>query len=238
MLHQSNITLINHQNKQKSSWSAYPNIYQFITISGSILFLSLLGSSFNPVTAQISADDTVSTEVNNSDNISEITGGTTQGENLFHSFQEFSVPSGNTAFFNNATEIGNIISRVTGGSISNIDGLIRANGNANLILINPSGINFGANAQLDIGGSFLGSTADSVIFEDGTSFSAVAPDTSSLLTVSVPVGLQLGQTSGAINVQGAGHNLSLEIPVFAPYTRGEVSGLKVQPGQTLGLVGG
>lgn len=200
--------------------------------------MAFLGAMTSPVRTQILSDETVSTIVESSDNITEITGGTSQGENLFHSFQEFSVETGNTAFFNNAIDIDNIVSRVTGGSISNIDGLIRANGNANLILINPSGINFGANASLDIGGSFLGSTADSLVFEDGTIFSARDTNNSPLLTVSVPVGLQLGQNSGAINVQGTGHNLSLATPVFSPFSIGAVSGLKVQPGQTLGLVGG
>ena len=201
------------------------------------IFVFALGSQ-NSARAQISSDNTVSTEVTNSGNTAEITGGTTQGSNLFHSFQEFSVPTDNTAYFNNSNEIDNIVGRVTGDSISNIDGLLRANGSANLILINPNGIDFGANARLQIGGSFLGSTAESLIFEDGTIFSANDLDTSPLLTISVPVGLQLGQNPGAINVLGTGHNVGVDIPIFSPFNRGEVSGLRMQSGNTLGLVGG
>jgi filamentous hemagglutinin family protein len=169
-----------------------------------------------------------------------ITGGTQAGSNLFHSFREFSVPNGGEAFFHNSANlnnISNIISRVTGGSISHIDGLIRENYGANFILINPRGINFGSNAQLNIGGSFLASTADSLKFADGAEFSAT--DTASpRLTISVPVGLQFGQNPQAIRLQGQGHNISLQNQIFSPFTRGSTNGLQVQPGNTLALVGG
>ncbi len=184
--------------------------------------LKLLGSLTgwclvsSPLAAQITPDSTLGTQVNTTDNVAEITGGTAAGSNLFHSFQDFSVAAGNTAFFNNALEINNIIGRVTGNNLSNLDGLIRANGTANLVLINPNGINFGGNASLDIGGSFLSSTAASVIFEDGTVFNADLT-TKPLLTISAPVGLQLGQNSAAIQVSG-GNNPDVNLEVTSGNT--------------------
>ena len=183
----------------------------------------------NSAIAQITPDRTLpnNSTVTVNGSTFNITGGTTAGRNLFHSFQQFSVPTGGTASFNNAADIQNIFSRVTGGALSNIDGLIKANGTANLFLINPNGIVFGKNARLNIGGSFVASTASSLKFADGFEFSATAPETTPLLTVSVPTGLQYGENPGSIL------NLSQ-----ASDSSGQLIGLQVQPGKTLALVGG
>ncbi|MBW4508700.1 MAG: filamentous hemagglutinin N-terminal domain-containing protein [Scytonematopsis contorta HA4267-MV1] len=190
--------------------------------------------------AQIVPDTTLplNSVVTPNSNIFNINGGTTFGNNLFHSFTQFNVPTGSEAFFNNATNIDNIFTRVTGGTVSNIDGILRANGNANLFLLNPNGIVFGQNASLRIGGSFFGTTANSIKFTDGNEFSEVNPQNQALLTVSVPLGLQFDSNPGAITVKGNGHNLN-QIS-FRPLQGAGASstGLRVQSGKTLALVGG
>lgn len=184
--------------------------------------------------AQVAPDNTLTSnsQVQIQGNIITIKGGTTSGNNLFHSFNEFTVPNGSTAEFRNAENIQNIISRVTGNSVSNIYGTLKAQYTANLFLINPNGIIFGPNASLQIGGSFVASTANSLIFADRAQFSAVDPQTTPLLTVSVPVGLQFGATAAPIRNQsqaspGGAINIS-----YAPV------GLQVGTGKTLALVGG
>ena len=192
----------------------------------SLLKLSLSTLGFFCVTtkaslAQVTSDGTTNTQVNQNANVAEITGGERRGSNLFHSFQDFSVPTGNEAFFNNnADNISNIFSRVTGGNISNIDGAIRANGSANLFLINPAGIIFGENARLDIGGSFYGSSASSILFEDGE-FSAVDNLQQPVLTVNAPIGLGFRDEPGDIISQVATDNV-----------------LAVANGQNISLIGG
>ncbi len=159
--------------------------------------------------------------------------GQKRGDNLFHSFGKFNLDTNEAAIFESADNIRNIFSRVTGGSISNIDGLIKANGTANLFLINPSGIIFGENARLDIGGSFVATTADSIKFGDEIEFSAVNPQNKPLLTVNLPLGLQYGQNPGKIEVRGNGDTERKFTEAFDPK-----SGLKVLESKTLALLGG
>ncbi|MBD1930401.1 MULTISPECIES: filamentous hemagglutinin N-terminal domain-containing protein [Cyanophyceae] len=136
--------------------------------------------------AQVTPDPSLGSVVTPNGTTLEITGGTTAGDsNLFHSFENFSIPDRGIADFLNAPAIANILARVTGGSPSDIQGLIRAGGNANLFLINPNGIIFGQNAQLDVGGSFVATTANAIAFPGGGEFSltsTVSPN-NSLLTV-------------------------------------------------------
>lgn len=128
--------------------------------------------------AQVTADPTLGTTVTQNDFTFEITGGTLVDgsaiggtKNLFHSFSSFSIPSEGIGDFLNDPSINNILARVTGGTRSNIQGLIRAGGNANLFLMNPNGILFGPGAQFNIGGSFVATTASAIQFPGGGEFS-------------------------------------------------------------------
>ncbi|CAA9561028.1 Putative hemagglutinin-related protein [uncultured Synechococcales cyanobacterium] len=169
-----------------------------------------------------------------------ITGGARAGSNLFHSFEKFSVPKNGVAFFSNDLAIENIIGRVTGSSISTIDGLIKANNAASLFLLNPNGIVLGPDASLNMGGSFLASTASSIKFADGTEFDAKLPQSNALLTPSVPVNLRFASGSGSIQVKGAGHTLTNTATPGIPITGAgrSTTGLRVSPNHTLALVGG
>ncbi|MEH1945129.1 MAG: filamentous hemagglutinin N-terminal domain-containing protein [Nostoc sp.] len=171
---------------------------------------------------QITPDNTLgsehSTVTPQNQLVDRVDGGVIRGINLFHSFQEFNIGEGRSAYFANPTGIENIISRVTGGNPSQLLGTLGVLGKANLFLINPNGIIFGANAKLDVSGSFVASTASSLVFADGTKFSATNPQAPPLLTIEVPIGLEFENIPGAISLQSAR--------------------LVVQPDKTLALVGG
>jgi filamentous hemagglutinin family protein len=173
------------------------------------------------VSAQILPDETLGAETSvvtpdpikgiKSDRVS---GGAIRGKNLFHSFREFNIGEGRGGYFENPAAIENIFSRVTGSNPSTILGTLGVLGNANLFFLNPNGILFGPDARLDLKGSFLATTADSIIFPEGKLFSATNPEAAPLLTVNVqqPIGLELERQEGTISNQGnlvVGEDLTL-----------------------------
>ena len=126
--------------------------------------------------AQIQPDNTSNSGIElgiiNGTQITQITGGTARGTNLFHSFQQFNVSAGQGAFFTNPVGIENILARVTGSNLSDIQGILGVTGgNANLFLINPNGIIFGPDARLNLGGSFVATTANAIALANGDIFS-------------------------------------------------------------------
>ena len=200
--------------------------------------------------AQITPDESLPTNIEQlRDLLMEITGGEIAGDNLFHSFDEFSVPSGTEAVFKNADSIENIFARVTGDSISNIEGILSTQGDANLFLMNPNGIIFGEDAQLNVGGSFIGTTANGILFEDGKEFAA--SDTGDpLLSVEVPVGLGFTNSSSPITLNGNGDHIAGSITVngngnqiindssFTPVEFSQTpTGISLPDERTLALIG-
>jgi filamentous hemagglutinin family protein len=145
--------------------------------------------------------------------------GQIRGSNLFHSFGQFNVPTGGSATFTGPNTIANILSRVTGGQPSAIDGVLRSEiAGANLFLLNPAGVLFGPNASLDVSGSFHVSTADFLRFADGAKFAASLGQ-ESVLTVASPAAFGfLGPIPAPITIQGGS--------------------LKVSEGKAVSVVGG
>ena len=201
----------------------------------------LLQITTNHSLAQIIPDNTLGSESSKINSLNElrdrIEGGAVRGENLFHSFEEFNVPEGFEVYFANPEQISNIFSRITGSNISEIFGTLGVEGTANLFLINPNGIVFGQNAVIDIGGSFIATTAEAVEFEDGNSFKISTNDSKPILTSNIPIGLSITEEAGDIEVRGLGHNLlvgtatpTIAFPAF--------SSLSVKPENTIALVGG
>lgn len=221
--------------QSKGIWWWRLGLASFVATSGALVPL-------NFALAQIQPDATLGAESSvvkrnltiNGLPSDRIDGGARRGINLFHSFRAFNtVDIGKRGvYFTNPPGVTNILSRVTGNSRSDIQGTLGVLGNANLFLINPNGVVFGSNASLDLKGSFLASTADSLNFANGEQFSAIDSQTTPLLSVSVPTGLQFGANPGRIL------NQSQASPNGSKNGFGLPVGLKVQAGKTLALVGG
>ncbi len=190
-----------------------------VTLPLSVLFYP------TPVLSQITPDSTLgnessvltpNVEIKNS-KADRIDGGAVRGANLFHSFQEFNINTQQKVYFNNPANINHIFTRITGNNKSNIDGTLGVLGQANLWLINPQGIIFGKNANLDLKGSFVATTAEKIQFAQQGFFSATNPENPSLLTINpsalffnrnIPTSISYGLTQGG---QQTNNNSSLKL---------------------------
>lgn len=213
------------------------NIYKInllcqIISLGFLLDISTLFVFVANVNSQVLPDQTLikNTRINKSGKIITIRGGTQSGNNLFHSFNSFSLLKDEKLIFDSPPQLKNIFSRVTGNLPSKIDGSILSKGSATIFIINPKGIFFGPDANLSIGGSFFATTASRVLFKD-TSFSTIPSEVSnSILSINGPVGLSFDSSVGTIK--------NLAKPNQTSILQKSTKGLEVSPEKMIALIGG
>ncbi|MDM8526031.1 filamentous hemagglutinin N-terminal domain-containing protein [Desulfococcaceae bacterium HSG8] len=205
-----------------------------------IIAVTLMAGAFNyvsPAHAQLTLDGSMGTDGSIKGPVYDIKAiyGQQAGANLFHSFSQFNIHTSEIADFRVSPSVENIISRVTGGS-SWIDGTIRSTisgtseiSAANLYLLNPSGVMFGENASLNLGGSFHISTADYLRLGENDRF-YTEPVTGETLSTASPSAFGfLDDDAGRISFEG-GIKQSKEDENF--------SGLRVSEDKTLSVIGG
>jgi len=156
-------------------WRAIASSSLVGAIFGTGVILSPASLNAQPITP---AADETGTVVTPNGNQLDITGGSLSRDdaNLFHSFEQFGLESGQIANFLSNPDIRNIFGRVVGGDASIINGLIQVtNGNSNLFLMNPAGIVFGENAWLNVPADFTATTATGIGFGEGNWFNLKFP---------------------------------------------------------------
>lgn len=160
--------------------------------------LALLSTSLS---AQVVTDGSVgaATTLNGPNFTIDQSLGTQSGNNLFHSFEQFNILVGESARFTGDDNIANVISRVTGGSLSQIEGTLKSDiANADFYLINPAGVIFTDGARVDVPAAFYVSTASELHFDNGDVLS-VDNLAASTLSVASPTSFGfLGPQTGTI----------------------------------------
>jgi filamentous hemagglutinin family protein len=191
-------------------------------------------NSINPGEQSVVVDG----QIINGNNASLIQGGALRGSSLFHSFSQLNVETGESAYFQSNPNINIIFARVTGSS-SFINGILGVfGGTSDLFLINPRGIIFGKNAQLDLNGSFTATTADRIVFEN-YEFDARDPNSIPILTIEKPIGMFFSESSGDITIRNDGVQIFQPILNQLPPAifQNNTSNLSVIPGQSLSFFG-
>lgn len=203
--------------------------------SKNIAIATLFGLGFfltktHAASAQIIPDTSLGNEasiVTPSQNGSKILGGATRGENLYHSFESFNVGEGLEAYFDGPQDISHIFSRVTGSSASEIFGTLGVEGTADLFFLNENGILFGADSAIDLNGSLVLSTAQTIEFPDGRFSSNLNLD--SVLSEDMPQILVVNGPS-TISVENVGRT-----PVDATVLPSELVNKPIDNGPLPGL---
>ncbi|MEQ9001048.1 MAG: filamentous hemagglutinin N-terminal domain-containing protein [Coleofasciculus sp. B1-GNL1-01] len=206
----------------KSSGLGFRCLFALLSLCQAILcgVAALIGDSAALAQSITPAADGTGTTVTENGTQYDIDGGSisADGSNLFHSFEQFGSNANQTANFLANPNLENILSRVTGGNASVINGLIQVTGGTpNLYLMNPAGIILGEGASLNVPANFTATTATGIGFENNTWFNA----------------------SGANNYQtliGTPNQFSFN--VSQPGTIVNAGDLSVSPGQTVTLLGG
>ena len=213
--------------------SHHPCIWRCVVVCCAFVLMSFFGG---PSSAEIVTDGTVGPVQNLAGPDFQIGSelGTIRGANLFHSFQTFNIYTGESATYTGPASIENVISRITGGEISTINGLLRSEvGRADFYFINPSGVIFGPNAQVNVPGAFHVSTATKLRFEDGTVYSATDTGASTL-------SLAQPESFGFLSPQPASITVNGSRLEFAPGSHESLSAgdITIQDGASLVSAGG
>lgn len=178
----------------------------------------------NMIQAQIVTDGTMgsATTLNGPDYIIQQDLGTLSGSNLFHSFQQFHLLQNESAVFRGANDITNVISRVTGGDASVIQGFIKSElSNADFYFINPAGVIFSGDAKVDVPAAFHVATAHELRFANGDVLASASSE-SSTLSVASPASFGfLGQQSA--DIQFASSNLKITTGSTASFTAANIT---------------
>lgn len=187
------------------------------------------------VAARPVPDDSLGTRVVRQNDDFLIEGGTRRRRNLFHSFREFDIEATRAVFFNGAG-VENIFSRVTGGNGSTLDGTLGViNSDANLFLMNPQGIVFGPDAQLDLRGSLVATTADQIQFGNRGRFRANTSNNPSQTLTIDPTAFIFNRVNGAPDI---GDRRIVNLAVTDTSNPALPGGLRISRGRSLLMLGG
>jgi len=169
-----------------------------------LAYLCAILASASDASAQIVHDGSLgpSGTVSGPDHVIAAENGARAGANLFHSFSEFDLATGATATFTGPADVGHVVSRVTGGEPSTIDGLVRSTmPTADFWFVNPAGIVVGPNGRFDVPAGLHIGAADAVAFADGSAFAA-DPDAGATLATAAPEAFGFAAGGGDLRLEG------------------------------------